>query len=459
MTAAQVSCHTNAGSNLDIVILSEMARATGHLNPRHIVIKPNWVLHETDPRHPIAALVTDARVIVATACAAAQLFPAARITVGDCPLQRADWPLLCEQSGLAAGMVEIERRFAGRVSFRDLRRDVYTYDRGRLVEKTGAPHGDPRGYREIRLGSSSHLEEISDRADRFAIHDHDRDKTRGNHQRGDHRYFVSQSFLDADLLINLPKWKTHSKSGLTGALKNLVGINGDKAYLPHFSKGAPSWGGDEYWDRGRWMYWTQNALRDLLRTRWWPAYRLARPFWLGFKALRRTLLRDDEGPPPDFYVGGGSWHGNQTIWRMIYDLNLVAQCVDADGVLHADAQRHYLCIVDGLVCGEGDGPLFPQPRKMDWLVVGTDPFAVDATLAWFMGFDAARMPIVAQRDRYLGPAWGDFDLDRLPVAVDGVVAPLASFPVRDHFVPPPGWLGHVEQRSAGAPGKRVAAYS
>ena len=59
---------------------------------RKVVIKPNWVLHETDPNHPIAALVTDARVIAGTVRAAAELFPQAeRITVGDCPLQRADW--------------------------------------------------------------------------------------------------------------------------------------------------------------------------------------------------------------------------------------------------------------------------------------------------------------------------------------------------------------------------------
>jgi uncharacterized protein (DUF362 family) len=459
MTRAQVTCHTNATARIDGLVRSEMAQAVGHLQPRHIVIKPNWVLHETDPRHPITALVTDARVIAATARAAAELFPAARITVGDCPLQRADWPLLCRQSGLAGAIAEIERAYGGRVSFRDLRKEVYAYEAGRLVQKSGAPPGDPLGYREITLGSSSHLEEISDRADRFAIHDHDRAKTRGNHQRGDHRYFVSQSCLDADLLINLPKWKTHSKSGLTGALKNLVGINGDKAYLPHFSRGAPSWGGDEYWDRGRWMYWTQNTLRDLLRTRWWPAYRAVRPIWLAFKALRRTMLRDDEGPPPDFYVGGGSWHGNQTIWRMIYDLNLVVQCVDAAGVLHAEPQRHYFCIVDGLVCGEGDGPLFPQPRDMGWLAFGTDPFAVDAALAWFMGFNPARLPVVARRDRYLGPQWGDFDLERLSISLDGSVAPLTTFPVQHHFVPPPGWIGHVEQQTAIAAGRGVAAYS
>lgn len=450
-----VSCFTGASARLDELIRSEMRRAVGHLRPRHIVLKPNWVLHSTAANNPIEALVTDARVIAAAARAAAELFPdCPRITVGDCPLQRADWPLLLRQSGLEPIVAELEARYPGRIEFRDLRRDVYTYVDGRLVQQTGAAHGDPLGYREVRLGATSHFEEISGEAQRFSIHDHDREKTQANHRPGDHRYFVAQSFLDADLIINLPKWKTHSKSGLTGALKNLVGINGDKAYLPHFRSGAPSWGGDEYWDRSRWLYWTQSALRDFTRKYCWWGYKLLRPFWLAIKKLRSLALRRPDGPPDDFYVGGGAWYGNQTIWRMIYDLNMVMQLVDAQGVLRDQPQRHYFCIVDGLVCGEGDGPLSPSPRPIDWLVFGGDPFAVDATLAWFMGYDPEQLPIVVERRRYLGPEWGRFDLDALPVQLDGRSAPLTAFDVNHDFLPPPGWIGHIQRGKTA--GDRVA---
>ena len=97
------------------------------------------------------------------------------------------------------------------------------------------------------------------------MNDYDASATRSNHRRGFHNYFVAQSILDADLLINLPKWKAHQKSAVTGALKNLVGINGDKAYLPHFRRGAPKWGGDEYRDENRWLYWLQTTLRERLQ--------------------------------------------------------------------------------------------------------------------------------------------------------------------------------------------------
>ena len=59
------------------------------------------------------------------------------------------------------------------------------------------------------------------------------------HHRGDrHEYCISEACLSADVIINLPKPKTHRKAGYTGALKNMVGINAAKDYLPHHTKGS-----------------------------------------------------------------------------------------------------------------------------------------------------------------------------------------------------------------------------
>jgi uncharacterized protein (DUF362 family) len=441
-----IHCHSNAAARLPALVHAELEAALGHLRPRRIVIKPNWVMNETDPRYPIAAMVTDARLIDAAVRACVGLFPAVeQITIGDCLEQRADWPLMCRQSGLTP-IIEQWAATDGRVQFRDLRKDVYRTEIGDLVPDRTAVHGDPAGYREVQLNAESHLEPIADQADKFSIHDHDNDLTRGSHRAGDHRYLVCQTVLDADLIINLPKWKAHSKSGITGALKNLVGINGDKSYLPHFRRGSPRWGGDEYSDEGRWLYWVQNNVYAVVRGT--PVHGWLRPGWRVIKSVNNALRRRSATPqsmPSDFYVVGGSWYGNQTLWRMIFDLNLVVRRADREGRLQPTPQRDYFCLVDGLVAGEGDGPLKAQPRPLDMLIAGADPFEVDLALAWMMGFDPSRIPVLSERRQFLGGDWGAFE-ERAPMMrVDGDERPLRDWPIHFAFVPPPGWLGHVER--------------
>ena len=79
------------------------------------------------------------------------------------------------------------------------------------------------------------------------------------------------------------------------------------------------------------------------------------------------------------------------------------------------------------------------------MTFGRDPFAIDTTLGWFMGFDPRLMPILEQRDSYLGPAWGDFDLETLASEVDGVPTRVLSSPINLEFAPPPGWRQHIER--------------
>ena len=68
-----------------------------------------------------------------------------------------------------------------------------------------------------------------------------------------HQYLLCREAFDADVVISLPKLKMHSKAGLTGALKNLVGLNGNKDFLPHYRFGGSAKNGDCYegWSLGR----------------------------------------------------------------------------------------------------------------------------------------------------------------------------------------------------------------
>src|SRR5205823_2914941 len=139
-------------------------------------------------------------------------------------------------------------------------------------DKSQSPRADyeslrSRDYELIDRGKESFLEEVSDRADRFRVTCYDPRLMAAHHRTGKHEYLVSRKVFDADLLINLPKMKTHIKAGLTGALKNLIGINGHKEFLPHHIRGSSESGGDCY-ARG-------NGVRNLYDTvydRFWTGY-------------------------------------------------------------------------------------------------------------------------------------------------------------------------------------------
>ena len=125
-------------------------------------------------------------------------------------------------------------------------------------------------------------------------------------------------------MINLPKLKTHKKAGITCALKNLIGINGNKEYLPHHRVGGPTSGGDCY---------PGGSLRQESARALWDRQNMASSFaaarvWHGVATQldRLTRLQGDR-------LGvEGSWSGNDTIWRTCLDLNRILLYGRADAL-------------------------------------------------------------------------------------------------------------------------------
>jgi uncharacterized protein (DUF362 family) len=62
-----------------------------------------------------------------------------------------------------------------------------------------------------------------------------------------------------------------------------------------------------------------------------------------------------------------------------------------------------IAIVDGILCMEGDGPIMGTPKPMGLLAIGTNPTAVDATLARVMGLDPMKVPYLKLAADRLGP--------------------------------------------------------
>lgn len=413
-----------------------------------ILIKPNWVKHQENEHFPISALVTSSQVIDAAIRACIEKYSSVtEIIVGDVPLQSCDWDALKKQSGIDLLIEKYDRYRRPQIRFLDLRKECANVRSGGLERSTSGSFGDPKGYREIQLDSSSFLDPISDARHRFRVSDYRPEQTTSSHRRGFHRYLISGSALDCELFVNLPKMKTHQKTGITGALKNLVGINGEKAYLVHYRKGKTSIGGDEFPPETPWPVVLQTKLRASILGKSPFAFASFRYGWV---LLRRLYGIEVEGTAENlgkrFYCAAGSWYGNDSIWRMVYDLNRIVRYAPRNGSRLSDQpQREYIAIMDGIVAGEGNGPLQPLPVELNTLLVSNDAFLMDCTAARLMGFDAARIPMLSNR-RLFGDDFGDpFGGKSTCVKYDGRrVERLEDLPILRQFAPPPGWRGRIE---------------
>ena len=416
---------------------------------KRIVLKPNWVLHASSPAFPIDALVTSASLIEAVIHACFEKYHQIdSLIVGDVPLQSCDFDLMLMQSRINPVKERCSQKYGSRVKFLDLRRERYRQIDGYL-ELDSCADGDPAGYAEVVLDERSQLEEVSHRAETFRVSDYDPEETKSVHHQGSHRYLIARSVLEADLVINLPKMKTHQKSAVTGALKNLVGINGSKAYLVHHQLGKPSSGGDEFpEDAPRATVW-QVRMREILQKRSPWLFRFAKSLWELYKRARgiKTLGTRENLEKGKVYIGAGSWYGNDSIWRMVYDLNLILLFARPEGgALAAVPQRRVISIMDGMIAGEGNGPLQPLPVEVGVVMASENPFLVDFAMAKMMGFDWRKIRILANHKRFGWDVFADFDPHGFAVEVDGRLETrgVDSIPVVKSFIPPPGWRGHVE---------------
>jgi hypothetical protein len=265
-----------------------------------------------------------------------------------------------------------------------------------------------------------------------------------HHRGGRHEYLISKSAIDCDVFINLPKLKTHKKAGLTLSLKNLVGINGDKNYLPHHTEGDPSNGGDQFPG--------PSLLRSVER----HGGRLARHIAMTLPRVGPRLLRTIRtsglrvAGDTETVVRSGNWYGNDTTWRMALDLNACLLWGSSEGGFRPLHQRKpYLSFVDGIIAGEGSGPLNPDPAALGMVAFGENAANVDAACAWLVGFDPDRLPIIREayrphRFQIAERAWRDVMVRSNRPDWNGRIADIPLDPscrLRPHF----GWTGAVER--------------
>ena len=408
--------------------------------PLLIAVKPNWIQQasECDPDR-WEPLITNPNLVLAVIDALAKVVPAgSTICICDAPHSYADWSGILSR-GYFAEHLELRRSRYSQINLEllDLRRKIWRRKEGVVVERRSNT-ADPRGYVRLDLGRDSLFFGHRGEGHYYGA-DYDTREVNEHHRGNVHEYLFAGTPLSCDLFINLPKLKTHQKTGITCCLKNLVGINGDKNWLPHYTEGSPASHGDEF---------PTLSLKNRIE---FCAKRVGRKVALDvplvgtwvYRKMRsagKQVLGDSEA-----VIRNGNWSGNDTCWRMALDLNRGLLYANLDGTwrdrFHPKA---YLAVVDGIVGGQGNGPLRPDPVQSNVLVLGSDPAEVDAVVARLMGFDPRRVPIVAHAfDAHCWPITARSMIDEITV-FDGRVGRelgLAELgpAVMGGFVPSFGW--------------------
>jgi hypothetical protein len=142
------------------------------------------------------------------------------------------------------------------------------------------------------------------------------------------------------------------------------------------------------------------------------------------------------------------WYGNDTLWRTLLDLNRIVFYADREGNIRDVPQRTFFCLMDGIIAGEKDGPVNPDPVHAGVLMAGFNPVSVDAVATTLMGFDIDRIPLIYRAFDYKNAAEPLLGGRRSDIRVlDGErTFDLESYKQYRNlgFVPHPSWVGHVE---------------
>lgn len=438
-------CQDYDSSSIDNIVSSWRDIFSNAVKPGDsVVLKPNWIAetHKYNEGEWLQ-VVTHPRIIEGVLKVILDLLDGkGKVTITDGPMTGSSWKKLMEIMQ-PDRWIEMGKCANIDVSVLDLRDHEWTI-KGDIIVERKELQGDPLGSVICNLSSRSEFVGKDVGKLGFFGADYNQQETNEAHSGGKHLYKVSRTVLEADVFINLPKLKTHKKSGVTCSLKNLVGINTYKNWLPHHTNGAPSEGGDQF---------PEKSIRSFAEGRSTKAlydYLAKHPhmgkFFITLKKFGKLVFGDTRKT-----IRSGSWYGNDTLWRMVLDLNKILFYANTDGSLRDDVpdnRKRYISLVDAVISGDGNGPDAPNRKDTGILIIGTDPVSVDCVCAKIMGFDWQKIPITknsfgVKNFPSLDSAYEDI---LVKSSLDRYNKPLCKIKDEDSFCfePSVGWKGHVE---------------
>lgn len=349
-----------------------------------VFIKPNLVDHKHRFDENVWCVITHPSVIRAVAdYVAIALKGKGKIIIGDNPHVDTNFDKLSALMHFKELKEFYKKHFEIECEIVDLRyyqvSDLKYYG---FKEGREQLSGDPKGFSRINLGRKSLLSKINFFLLRGTYTD--RFETIRHHMFDTHEYFVSNSILQADTYISIPKLKTHAKVGATLNIKGLVGTISNKNTLVHWRIGFPKFGGDEYPN--------PKKIREYFKLYWQHFLIDTLPEKIYFR-LRNYLNKTKFGKAYNSFIDieyqklrmlRGAWGGNDTTWRMAADIyNVFVN--DLTGFRKANNYNSkFFSVIDGVIAGETDGPHFPGVVNSGVLLSGQNFLSIDAAAVRLM---------------------------------------------------------------------------
>ena len=411
-----------------------------------VVLKPNMVMHKNlNKQFTTDCLITHGSIIRAILdYVYIALKGKGKIIIADAPLQDCDFSKVTIENGTKS-IVNFYKKNGIKIELIDFRKERAIIGSSGQMKGIEKLKGDSRGYTVVDLGKDSLLWDIIDDYEKFRNVNYNPNLMKLHHNFEKNEYLIPNSILQADVFINLPKPKTHRKAGITGAMKNLIGINGSKDWLPHHRRGSKYYGGDEYLNHNLFKE-INVSLQEKIDVD---------VAVIENKKLKCYIIRNIQKvnsifrkiSSKDKYLEG-CWWGNDTIWRTICDLNRLLIYANKKGLMQREPQRRYIAFLDMIISGGNEGPLEPTPKNVGILIAGFNPLIIDTVLATIMSFDFKKIPQIYQAYKIKKYPISKFKHEDIKIRSNNKLwaRKVNDIKLEDtlKYIPNAGWKGHIE---------------
>lgn len=408
-----------------------------------VLLKPNFVQEKRERDDDWDYVITHPFIISAVIkLICEQKNKPSKVILADAPMTGASFLRILDHFPVSE-WVELFRNSHIQFDIVDLRDEEWKMASNGIILDKKKLTGDPNGkvLCNLKDENSEFFNKPKTRQKLYGA-DYDIKETNDAHNGSDNYYSVSKTVIQADVIINLPKLKTHKKGGITCCLKNMIGINTNKNLLPHHTIGNTRDGGDQFADNSAST--SIESKVTMIAKNAVTRFHFLTPMLVPLKRIALKVWGDNNQT-----ARSGGWYGNDTLWRTILDLNKIMFYSDDSGSLREDKtnnRKRYIGIVDGIYGGKGNGPLDPERIDAGILICGLNPVAIDCVAAKVMGYDYKKIPQLIHAFDVQNYKLIDERYEDIKCIAETKITSICTYDKRiQGWNAADGWKGHIEE--------------